>query len=117
MTGRMAPPLGLGLAGCGNFGTFCLAAAADLADTVVVAVTDVEPNRASALAATYDARAVRDLDALLAADLVDAVRGGRPPRVSGNDACDSLATALGAQQAAGMGHSFEPEHLQLRSLA
>jgi predicted dehydrogenase len=41
----MAPPLGLGLAGCGKFGAFCLAAAADLPDTVVVPVTDVEPGK------------------------------------------------------------------------
>lgn len=97
MTSRMAPPLGLGLAGCGRFGTFCLAAAADLPDIVAVAVTDVHPDRAAALAAMHDARAVPDLDALLADPAIDVVIVATPP----------VAHGLMARTAAGAGkHVF-----------
>jgi predicted dehydrogenase len=77
------PPLGLGLAGCGRFGTFCLAAAADLGGTTVVAVTDVEPDRAARVAAAHDARAVRDFEALLADPAVDVIIIATPPVAHG----------------------------------
>jgi predicted dehydrogenase len=72
-------PLGLGLVGCGNFGSFCLAAAADLPNTSTIAVTDTEPDRAARVAAKYGVRAAPDLDALLADPEVEIVIIATPP--------------------------------------
>ncbi|MDQ2940900.1 MAG: Gfo/Idh/MocA family oxidoreductase [Chloroflexota bacterium] len=83
MSGPLTPPLGLGLVGCGRFGTFCLAAAADLPSTITVAVTDVDPDRAARVAAAHGARAVPDLDALLADPAVDVVIIATPPVAHG----------------------------------
>ncbi|MDQ2933519.1 MAG: Gfo/Idh/MocA family oxidoreductase [Chloroflexota bacterium] len=83
MSGRLPPPLGLGLVGCGRFGTFCLAAAADLPSIIAVAVTDVDPDRAAGLAAAHGARAVPDLDALLADPEVEVVIIATPPVAHG----------------------------------
>ncbi len=79
----MASPLGLGLVGCGRFGTFCLEAAAGLPGTIVVAVTDVVPDRAEGVAMAHGARAVRDFDALLADPEVEVVIIATPPAAHG----------------------------------
>ena len=50
-------PLGLGLVGCGGFGRFALAAVVDLPGVEVRAVTDVDPDRAAAVAAAFGAPA------------------------------------------------------------
>ncbi len=83
MNRPLPPPLGLGLVGCGRFGTFCLAAAADLPGTIAVAVTDVESVRAACVATAHGARAVRDFDALLADPAVDIVIIATPPVAHG----------------------------------
>ncbi len=82
MSGPHAP-LGLGLVGCGRFGAFCLAAIADLPDAAVVAVTDVDSERASDLAIAHDARAVRDFETLIAMAAVDVVIISTPPVTHG----------------------------------
>jgi predicted dehydrogenase len=111
MSGPLPPPLGLGLVGCGRFGSFCLASAADLRSTTAIAVTDVDPDRAAGVAAAHRARAVPDLDALLADPAVDVVIIATPPVVHGPTAreameagkhvfCEKpLATDLGAASA------------------
>ena len=83
MTGPPPAPLGLGLAGCGRFGSFCLAAAADLPGTAILAVTDVAPERAAKVAAAHEARAVPDVAALLAEAGVDLVIIATPPVAHG----------------------------------
>ncbi|MGZ6269089.1 MAG: Gfo/Idh/MocA family protein [Candidatus Limnocylindrales bacterium] len=83
----LLPPLGLGLVGCGNFGAFCLAAAADLPGTTAVAVTDVDYDRATSVATALGAWAVRDLDTLLADPAVDIVIIATPPVDHGPMAC------------------------------
>lgn len=105
-------PLGLGLVGCGRFGTFCLAAATDLPGAITVAVTDVEPDRAVSVARAHGARAIRDFDALLADPEVDLVIIATPPVTHGPMAraaveagkhvfCEKpLATDLAAARAA-----------------
>ncbi len=83
MTGSTPAPLGLGLVGCGRFGSFCLAAAADLPGTAVIAVTDVDPERAASVAAAHEARAVADVAALLAEAGIDLVIIATPPVAHG----------------------------------
>jgi predicted dehydrogenase len=51
------------------------------------------------------------------ADLVDAIRAGRPPTVSGRDAHDSLATAVAAQEAADSGRMQELHQLHPTGVA
>src|SRR5215470_8070160 len=64
---------GFGLVGAGVISATHADAITSLPDARLVAVTDVEPDRARTLAARYDCAAEPDLDALLARDDVDIV--------------------------------------------
>ena len=77
-------PLGLGLVGCGGFGRFALAAVADLPGVEVRAVTDVDPDRAGAVAAEFGAGVVPGVDSLLAEPTVDVVMIATPPVTHGS---------------------------------
>ncbi len=83
-------PLGLGLAGCGQFGAFCLEAVADLEEVTPVAVTDIQADRAASLAASHGARALPNVDALLADPGVEVVIVATPPLDHGRIARDAL---------------------------
>jgi UDP-N-acetyl-2-amino-2-deoxyglucuronate dehydrogenase len=66
-------PRGFGIAGAGVISAAHANAIASLPHATLVAVTDIEPDRAAAFAAKHDCVAVPDLDALLARDDVDVV--------------------------------------------
>jgi predicted dehydrogenase len=80
----LSEPLGLGLVGCGGFGRFALAAVADLPGIDVRAVTDVDPDRAAAVAATFGASVVPGVGSLLAEPMVDVVMIATPPVTHGS---------------------------------
>lgn len=65
--------IGVGLLGCGTIGPLHAEALAELAGARLVAVADVVPERAAALARTYDVKAVTSLEELLAQPGVDLV--------------------------------------------
>ncbi len=64
---------GFGIVGAGVISSIHANAIASIPDARLVAVTDVEPQRAKSLAATHECAAEPDLDALLARDDVDVV--------------------------------------------
>jgi UDP-N-acetyl-2-amino-2-deoxyglucuronate dehydrogenase len=64
---------GFGIVGAGVISSIHAGAIASLPDARLVAVADVEPDRAKSLAAAHDCAAEPDLDALLARDDVDVV--------------------------------------------
>jgi UDP-N-acetyl-2-amino-2-deoxyglucuronate dehydrogenase len=66
-------PRGLGIVGAGVISATHADAIATLPGARLIAVTDVEPERAKSLAARHDCAAEPDLDALLARDDVDVV--------------------------------------------
>jgi UDP-N-acetyl-2-amino-2-deoxyglucuronate dehydrogenase len=70
--GRQGPH-GFGIVGAGVISSIQARAIASLPHARIVAVTDIEPERAAAFAAAYTCRAEPDLDALLARDDVDVV--------------------------------------------
>ena len=74
---------GLGLVGCGGFGRFALAAVVDLAGVEVRAVTDVDPDRAAAVAATFGGSVFPGMGSLLADPMVDVVMIATPPVTHG----------------------------------
>jgi predicted dehydrogenase len=76
-------PLGVGLAGCGGFGRFALAAVADLPGVDARLVTDLDPDRAAAVAAASGASVVPDLESMLAEPMVDVVIIATPPVTHG----------------------------------
>jgi predicted dehydrogenase len=73
------PPTRLGLVGAGRFATFLAEVAATVPGVRVVAVADLSPAAASALAERSGAAAYRDWSALLTDDTVDAVVIATPP--------------------------------------
>jgi predicted dehydrogenase len=79
----VSKPLGLGLVGCGGFGRFVLAAVADVPGVDVRAVTDVDPDRAVAVAAGSGASVVPSIESLLAEPMVDVVIIATPPVTHG----------------------------------
>ncbi|MBO0825407.1 MAG: Gfo/Idh/MocA family oxidoreductase, partial [Actinobacteria bacterium] len=64
---------GFGIVGAGEISATHAGAIASLPNARLVAVTDVEPDRATTLAARYECAAEPDLEALLARDDVDVV--------------------------------------------
>jgi UDP-N-acetyl-2-amino-2-deoxyglucuronate dehydrogenase len=66
-------PRGFGIVGAGVISLVHADAIASIPDARLVAVTDVEPERAKALAAAHECAAEPDLDALLARDDVEVV--------------------------------------------
>src|SRR5437868_6240756 len=75
----MDKPVGIGLVGAGAFGEFCLAAFAQMPEVKIIAVADLNHERAQLLATRYDARAYDSLDALLADSEVEIVALNTPP--------------------------------------
>jgi predicted dehydrogenase len=75
-------PLGLGLIGAGDFGTFCLEAYREMADVAVVAVADADASRAARIAPP-GATVYADYAALLADPAVEAVHIATPPAAHG----------------------------------
>jgi predicted dehydrogenase len=73
----------LGLVGCGGFGRFALGAVVDLSGIDVRAVTDVDPDRAAAVAAAFGASVVPGVGSLLAEPMVDVVMIATPPVTHG----------------------------------
>lgn len=72
--------LGLGLLGCGAFGSYLLNAVADLPGVRIAACADPDPARAGALAAGHGCAGLTGgLDALLAREDVDVVALATPP--------------------------------------
>jgi predicted dehydrogenase len=76
-------PLGVGLVGCGGFGRFALAAITDLPGVDVRLVTDLDPDRATAVAVASGASVTPSLDSLLAEPTVDVVIIASPPVTHG----------------------------------
>jgi predicted dehydrogenase len=71
---RRELPLGVGIVGCGNIAGPYARTIANHRDAIrLVAVTDIDPARAAALAEEHDVRAFPSLDALLADPAVDIV--------------------------------------------
>jgi predicted dehydrogenase len=65
--------------GTGAFGEFCLAAFAEMPDIRIIAVADVDMERAQRIAAVYGVRAYATLDALLGDPTVEIVSLNTPP--------------------------------------
>ncbi len=86
--------LKVGLVGAGGVGARHAATLAELDDVRLVAVTDVDPERAVALAGEHDATAVPDLDALLGTPGLDAVWLCLPPFVHGDPELAVIAAGL-----------------------
>ena len=78
----MSRALGIGLAGAGRFGAFCVEAFADLPGTRVVAVMDTDRSRAADVAPP-GARVHDNYEALIADPAVDIVHIGTPPFLHG----------------------------------
>jgi predicted dehydrogenase len=76
-------PLGVGLAGCGGFGRFALAAITDLPGVDVRLVTDLDPARAAAAAATSGASVAANVESMLAEPTVNVVIIATPPVTHG----------------------------------
>ena len=76
-------PLGVGLVGCGSFGRFTLAAIADLPEVEARLVTDVDPDRAAAVATASGASVAPNVERLLAEPTVDVVIIATPPVTHG----------------------------------
>jgi predicted dehydrogenase len=72
-------PVGIGLAGAGAFGVFCLDAFAAMPEVHIAAVADVDADRARSLAAKHYATFYDSLDALLADSSVEIVALNTPP--------------------------------------
>ena len=71
--------LGLGLVGAGGFGRFCLEAYRSLPGLRLVAVCDIDPARAQAVAAEFGLTAYSDYAAMLADPAVNIVAVNTPP--------------------------------------
>ena len=72
--GRRPLPLGVGIVGCGNIaGPYARTIAGHPDEIRLVAVTDIDPTRATAFAVEHGVRALPSLDALLADPAVDVV--------------------------------------------
>src|SRR6266545_2923749 len=71
--------LGVALAGCGRFGEFCLSAAGELPQLLLVGVTDSDRARAVALAGRHGITIHPDYATLLGDDRVDIVIIATPP--------------------------------------
>lgn len=78
----MAVPLGLGLVGAGGFGQFCLGAYAELAEVQIVAVADIDQERARAVAPS-GSRAYSQYSTLLTDSEVEIVAINTPPFLHG----------------------------------
>jgi predicted dehydrogenase len=76
-------PLGVGLAGCGGFGRFAMAAITDLPGVDVRLVTDVDLDRAAAVAAASGASVAANVESMLAEPTVDVVIIATPPATHG----------------------------------
>lgn len=77
----MTPTIGLGIVGCGWAAGEVARAAPAVPGLTIVATADTDPARAEALAGRTGARALPDLDALLADPAVDVVYLGLPHRL------------------------------------
>ena len=86
--------LRVGLVGAGGVGARHAVTIAGLDDVRLVSVTDVDPDRAEALAREHDATAVRDLEALLRTPGLDAVWLCLPPFVHGDPELAVIAAGL-----------------------
>jgi predicted dehydrogenase len=86
----MDNPVGIGLVGAGAYGEFCLAAFAQMPEVKIIAVADVNHERAQQLASRYDARAYDNLDVLLADNEVEIVALNTPPNLHAAQGLASL---------------------------
>ncbi len=75
----MTPPAGIALVGAGAFGQFCLKAFAAMPEVRIVAVADIDGERAREQASQYGARPCTDLTDLLADPEVAIVALNTPP--------------------------------------
>src|SRR5262245_59782132 len=83
-TGRaVQSPVGIGLAGAGVYGEFCLEAFAEMPEVRIVAVADVDTKRAERMAARYNAQAYSDLKTMLENPAVEIVALNTPPFLHG----------------------------------
>jgi predicted dehydrogenase len=78
----MSEPLGLGLVGAGNFGAFCLQAYDEMPEVTVIAVADVDLERARSVA-PRGVQVCGDYQALLADPAVQIVAINTPPFLHG----------------------------------
>ncbi|SCK41773.1 Gfo/Idh/MocA family protein [Streptomyces sp. WMMB 322] len=85
-----APPLGLGLVGCGSFGAYVLDAVAGLPGLRIAAVADPDASRARPLGARHGATVCDGLGSLLATDGVDVVALATPPATHARMAIGAL---------------------------
>ncbi|MBW4439089.1 MAG: Gfo/Idh/MocA family oxidoreductase [Pleurocapsa minor GSE-CHR-MK-17-07R] len=72
-------PVGIGLAGAGAFGEFCLAAFAEVPQVRIAAVCDTDTERVHKYALQYGVPAYTELDAMLADPAVEIVALNTPP--------------------------------------
>ena len=81
----------IGLIGCGDIGRVRASAAAQTPDAKLTAVSDLDQQRAAALAAPYGAAVTSDWKALVRRDDVDVVVVSTPPSVHAEMCLDALA--------------------------
>jgi predicted dehydrogenase len=84
----MSEPFGLGLVGAGSFGGFCLEAYAEMPEVTVIAVADIDLERARTVA-PQGASVYGDYRALLADPAVQIVAINTPPFLHGIMACQA----------------------------
>ena len=70
---------GLGLIGCGEFGTFCLEAFSELPEVRIAAVADLRADAARGCAERFGVPACRDSSELIARGDVDVIHVATPP--------------------------------------
>jgi UDP-N-acetyl-2-amino-2-deoxyglucuronate dehydrogenase len=86
----MTEPLRFGLAGCGVIGPVHAEAISSLPDAVFVAVADLSPERAQALADRYGATSYTDLSTMLEREGLDVVIVCTPSGMHGEHACQIM---------------------------
>ncbi len=83
-------PVGIGLVGAGAFGEFCLDAFSATPDVKIIAVADVERQRAERLAARFGATAYADFRPMLDNPAVEVVALNTPPYLHAPQAMQAI---------------------------
>jgi predicted dehydrogenase len=83
-------PVGIGLVGAGAFGEFCLQAFAEMPEVRIVAVADVDKQRAERMAARFGAKACGDLKPMLDNPAVEIVALNTPPYLHGTQGMEAI---------------------------
>src|SRR5688500_17286655 len=90
MPGTDKSPVGIGLVGAGAFGEFCLGAFSEVPEVKIIAVADVDRQRAERLASHHGAVAYADLTPMLDNPAVEIVALNTPPYLHAPQALQAI---------------------------